>query len=210
MTKNNKIYSLLMIAIIISVGGFILENVFVSFTIGFIDNKNMFFPCLFAYGLGIVGMYLLFGMPQKPAIFGKALNFKKAWMGYVYYFIIAFVMVSVAEIVIGYGVEWTCDIIWWEYTTLPLHFTKYTSVPTSTAFAVIITLCVRYCFEPLLKFFSKFNSKAYKIITVVITIALLLDMVHSGIYMYENHNIFKIWRIDLPLPLFEVVMDWFR
>jgi hypothetical protein len=38
----------------------------------------------------------------------------------------------------------------------------------------------------------------------------LLDMVHSGIYMYENHNIFKIWRIDLPRPLFEVVMDLFR
>lgn len=211
MKKINKLYSLLMIAIIISFAGFVLENIFVSFTLGFIDNKNMFFPFLFAYGLGVVAMYLLFGTPKTPKLFTKEISFKKDWMGYLYIFLLSFFAVSICEISLGYFVKWTCNIIWWEYTTLPLHITPFASVPTSTAFGLIITLCLRFCFDPLLKFFSKHEHKStFKIVTLIITALLLADMVHSAIYMYQNENIFYWWEIRFPRPLIDVVLDLFR
>lgn len=45
------------------------------------------------------------------------------------------VAVSVGEVLLGTIVERLCGIEYWNYASLPMHVTKYTSVPTSAGFA---------------------------------------------------------------------------
>ena len=63
MIMKYDIYSLGIMVAVISFLGFSLENLWLSLTKGFIDNRNMNAPFLMGYGLLVVGMYLLLGTP---------------------------------------------------------------------------------------------------------------------------------------------------
>ena len=67
-------YSLTSIGImaaVISFLGFILENVWLAFTKGYIDNRNMTMPFLYGYGMAVISIYAIFGTPQAMILAGK-------------------------------------------------------------------------------------------------------------------------------------------
>ena len=68
MIMKYDIYSLGIMVAVISFLGFSLENLWLSLTKGFIDNRNMNAPFLMGYGLLVVGMYLLLGTPENMAL----------------------------------------------------------------------------------------------------------------------------------------------
>ena len=161
--KKTKTYALLLIVVLVSFAGFWVENIFIAFMGGFMNNRNMKLPFLLGYGLAILTIYRLFGTPKKPLFWGRELSLNRRFSGTIYYFFIAFLCVCIAEIIIGYTVEWTCGIIWWNYSNIPLHITRYTSVPTSLGFAFLITLFMRFAFLPLLNLFQKVpDCKTYQ------------------------------------------------
>lgn len=203
--ENTKKYALIIVVAVISFLGFIVENIFISFTHGFMDNRNMVLPFLFGYGLGVLAIFYLFGTPNAPLFFTKPLHFESSVASVAYYFVIAFLCVCVSEIMLGYTVQWTCNIIWWDYTVIPLHITRYTSVPTSIGFAALITVFMKYLFVPLTDTFSKINPNALAV-AAILTVALLsIDFIHSGIYMLKNHNTMHLWRIEFEQPLKEIL-----
>lgn len=204
MTKT-KIYSLLLMMTVVSFMGFWIENFFIAFMGGFINNRNMKLPFLLGYGIAILAFYFLFGTPQKPLLFRQNITFETNFFSTLYYFLIAFLCVSIGEIILGYATEWACDIIWWNYTSLPLHITRYTSVPTSLSFAFVITLFMKYGFEPLMSLFGKINPIALAVLSVGLTIVLSLDMLNSAIYMFKNHETQIIWRYDFEKPLKDII-----
>ena len=179
--------------IIISFLGFILEEIWIMFRYSTLDNRNMFFPFLLGYGLFIVVLYYVVGVPKK--IFNKY-KFDKP-VNFLVYMLICFVLVSVGEIALGLFVEKTGHFYYWNYSSIPLHFTKYTSVPTSLGFALIITLFMNYAYTPLLKKIRK-NDKKISIIFILVIIGILvLDFNFSFKRMYENHGKNDLWKINL-------------
>lgn len=204
---NTKSLALILIVVLVSLLGFIVENVFTSFTHGFIDNRNMVLPFLLGYGLAVLTIYKLFGTPKNPLFWGKSIDVSNSHLSVLYYFIIAFLCVSVGEIILGYLIEWTCDIIWWDYTAIPLHITRYTSIPTSTIFALLITVFMRYFFDPLLNSFSKMNPKFLSVLALSLIILLSIDFINSGIYMFKNHNTLRIWRIDFKKSIKQILLE---
>lgn len=207
MIKSKK-YATLMVMIIISFGGFLTENFFTSLTIGKITNKNMILPFLFGYGIGLWAIYMLFGTPDKPEFFRKKLTFSKKLTSYLYYFTVAFLSVSIGEVVLGYATEWLCDIIWWDYSTIPLNFTKYTSLPTSTAFGIMIVIIMKYIFIPLREKFEKMNSKVLAPLAITLTTLLSLDMLNSALYMFIKNDTLHIWSIKFE-PLINIIINLF-
>ena len=177
--------------------GFCVENVFIGLSHGFIDNRNMILPFLLGYGLSIFAFYSLFGTPVEPLYFKEKIHFKTKWGSTLYCFLIAFLGVSIGEILVGYATEWTCDIIWWNYTAIPLHLTRYTSVPTSLGFALLITIFMKYCFTPLMNAFSKIHSKVLSSVAVALIIILSIDTLNSAIYMFRMNNTLHLWRIEV-------------
>lgn len=206
MTKNKTKYALIMVMVVVSLLGFCVESIFTGFTHGFLSNKNMIFPFLWGYGLAILLLYVLFGTPENPLWFTKATNFTNKTQKYVYYFIIAFFGVCIGEILLGYLVEFSCDIIWWDYSIIPFNITKYTSVPTSTAFASLIFIFMRYIFNPLLDRFSSMNYTALKVIAISFATVLTLDMINSALYMLIKRNTLQIWKIKFK----KSGLEWFK
>ena len=194
---KTKTYSLILIIVVVSFLGFCVENIFIGLRHGFIDNRNMILPFLLGYGLSILAYYMLFGTPDKPLFFGKEICFSSSIKSTFYCFAVAFIGVSIGEIILGYATEWCCDIVWWNYIQIPMHITKYTSVPTSLAFATLITVFMKYCFNPLLNFFSKINPLALSLLSTAMLLFLILDAINSGIYMFKHHDILHLWYLTL-------------
>ena len=195
MLKRKNVYALIMVMVVVSLLGFCVESIFTGFMHGFLNNKNMVLPFLWGYGLAILLLYVLFGTPECPLWFTKPTNFTSRTEKYVYYFIIAFFGMCIGEIILGYLVEATCNIVWWDYSILPLNITKYTSVPTSTGFASLIFIFMRYIFNPLLDRFSSMNYTALKFIAISFATVLTLDMINSAIYMLIKRQTLQIWKI---------------
>lgn len=202
-----KALALIFIIIFISFLGFITENLFICFRSGFIDNRNMIFPFLLGYGLAVFSIYKLFGTPDFPLFWGKELNIESKVLSFAYYYLIAFLCVSVGEVILGFAMEWTCNIKWWDYSDLPLHITQYTSVPTSMVFAFLITIFMKYLFNPLLNIFSSLNPQFLSIVAISALVLLSIDFIHSAIYMFKNHQTLNLWRIEFKRSLKEILTN---
>ena len=204
---NARALALILIVVLVSFLGFIVENIFTSYSSGVIDNRNMVLPFLLGYGLAILVIYKLFGTPHAPMFFGKELSLGNAALSSLYYFTIAFLCVSIGEVALGYIIEWSCDIVWWNYTAIPLHITKYTSIPTSTIFAILITVFMKHFFNPLFNTFSKMNYQALSILAISLLVLLSLDFVNSGIYMFKNHQTLKLWSVEFDRSIKQILID---
>ncbi len=194
--ERARVFALILVIVLVSFLGFIVENISTSISDGKIDNRNMTLPFLLGYGLAILVIYKLFGTPNEPLFWGKEITLNSSFFSFIYYFAITFLCVSIGELILGHFIEWTCQIKWWDYSALPLHVTQYTSIPTSLAFATLITVFMKYLFSPLINIFAKLNPQLLAILSISLLIILSIDFVHSGIYMFTHHSTLKLWRIE--------------
>lgn len=179
--------------LVISFLGFILENIWLAFTKGFMDNRNMTMPFLLGYGLLVVGMYILLGTPREIRFLGYRLSGDNE----IIYFLLSAVIVSVGEIILGTLVERLLGFEYWNYEWIPLHITKYTSVPTSLGFAAIISLFMEHVFPELMEFAQAVYSENLAELCVVLLIMCTIDMFSSYIKMYRSGGKNELWRVDL-------------
>lgn len=173
---------LLMMIVIVSFLGFCIENIWLIFRKGYADNRNMSLPFLLGYGLVVYGFYLCFGIPQE----GNEHS----------YFIVAFIAVSAGEILMGETVEKYFGFYYWDYSSLPMHITRYTSVPTSFGFAVIITFFMKYCFTGLMDSISCIPDFWLVHISKSAFLLLSADMVYSYHIMYADRALNQKWKIQ--------------
>lgn len=187
-------YALGIMAAVVSFLGFVVENIWLAITKGYINNRNMHAPFLIGYGMLILAIYFVIGTPDKVLLFRKYEKKTTRIKGYLLYFMLAFVVVCVSEIVLGTIVEKVCHIDYWNYSWLPLHITKYTSVPTSFLFASLITFFMGVIFEPLMTLILKINPKVMKILSVVLVVVMLVDYLYSFYWMIKKKDFFLKWK----------------
>lgn len=192
-----EVYDLCLMVAVISFLGFALENIWLSIRKGYMDNRNMTFPFLLGYGLLVVGIYIIIGTPEEIYISGK-LNLSLSGC-YIVYFLTAAVVVSVGEVMLGTFVEKVFGFEYWNYEKIPMHITKYTSIPTSLGFAFIITFFMGKCFAPIMNVIGSFNEKGAHSAAVVLTVAMVGDFIVSFGKMYKNGMLNERWRINVPL-----------
>ena len=193
--KKNKFIAMCMVMVFVSFMGFLIEGVWMSITKGFFNNRNMHLPFLIGYGLGVIIVDLLWGRPQAPHFCGKEFPFKNKILNFALYFIAIFFTVSIAELIMGHTMEAICGFYWWNYTYLPLHFTRYTSLPTGILFSTAISVFMGVCYEPLISFFEKRINKLVKVIAVGMVIILMCDFAYSTYCMYQMQNRNQLWKI---------------
>ncbi len=195
--KTEDVYSLFMIVAVISFLGFVVENVWMAITKGYIDNRNMIFPFLIGYGIAVVLIYFILGTPKKLWFLGKNLAIKSKVSKIVTYFVGVVICICIGEILLGKFVEKVCHFSWWDYTRLPLHITKYTSIPTSVGFAILITAFMYFCFEPLYYFFRDWNNSVLKVVAPTVMIVMVGDFLYNGYLMYKNKGMVPRWKIGV-------------
>ncbi len=187
---------LCMIITVVSFLGFMVENTWTGITQGYMDNRSMCLPFLLGYGLAILAVYLIFGTPIAPRFFRKQILLHSRFLRFLAYFGIMFLCVSIGEIVLGTLVEKAFGIVWWNYSSLPLHITKYTSVPTSMGFALMITVFMNYCFEPLYSFFMNIDYAYLRKMTFWCMSLMIIDFFYSAFCMAKRRSLVERWRIN--------------
>ena len=177
--------------------GFAVEDIWLLITKGYANNRNMVLPFLLGYGLGVFGVYLLFGTPQDLGGLIGLDRFFTGWKKTAVYVLQTAVFVSIAEICLGTSVEKLCGFYYWNYTNLPLHITRYTSVFTSLGFSALISLFMRFCLHPVLHFLGRFDSRPFRYAGYLLLAALILDYFYSFGYMIHFRDYHRVWTIYL-------------
>lgn len=194
--KTTEIFALCIVMIVVSFLGFVVENVWLAATKGFIDNRNMCLPFLLGYGLAIAIIYIMFGTPANLMLLGKKIVLKNTYTKILIYFGIVFLCVCLGEIALGTIVEKTYHIIWWDYTRLPFHITRYTSIPTSMAFATMICIFMRRIFDPLMEWALTLDYETLRFTAISGMILLVVDFIHNAVRIYLEGELKPLWKID--------------
>ncbi len=193
--KNKKIYSMSMLIVVVSFIGFCVENIWMSVRSGMMDNRNMHLPFLIGYGLAVAAIYVLFGTPTKPRLLKYKIDTGRKYLDVCVYFLIAAFCVSIGELVLGNLAEKLFGLEWWNYSSLPLNITKYTSIPTTFGFSILITVFMQFFAEPILNWFEKLNGNVLCVLACVCMTALIIDFVYSMFLMYKTQDFVNIWAI---------------
>lgn len=188
-------YDLGIIVAIISFLGFVVENLWLALTKGYINNRNMNTPFLLGYGLLILFLFLTLGTPEDPAQRSLFKRVRSRRMRYAVYFICSFAAVCFGEIILGTIVERFCRIEYWNYSNLPMHITKYTSIPTSIGFASMITFFMGKCFTPLMNWIRQLDPAKLRIVSTVLMVVMVLDFFDSFCHMLLSKSFYLKWQI---------------
>ena len=187
--------SLAWLMIIISFLGFAVEDIWLLITRGYANNRNMYLPFLFGYGLAVFAVFLFFGTPQDRGGLIGVDRFFSGWKKTAVYILQTAVFVSIAEIILGTSVEKLCGFHYWDYTNLPLHITRYTSVFTSLGFSCMISAFMRFCLHPALHMLGKLDSRRFRILGYILLAALLIDYFLSFGYMIRYQEYHFVWAV---------------
>lgn len=190
-----NIYALGIMAAVVSFLGFVVENVWLAFTKGYIDNRNMNAPFLVGYGMLILVMYFILGTPGELLILKKLKRDIPKWAALIIYFVLSFFVVCIAEIALGVIFEKVSGIQYWNYSMLPLHFTQYTSVPTSMGFALLITIFMGAIFNPLMGLIMRMNPRIMKWVSITLVVIMMGDLIVNFYQMITSRAFVRKWRI---------------
>lgn len=180
---------------IISFLGFVVENVWLAITKGYMNNRNMNAPFLLGYGLVVLFLYFVLGTPANPVKWGMLKKTYSKKIQYIVYFLCSFVVVCIGEIILGTIVEWLCGFEYWNYSNIPMHITKYTSIPTSTGFATMITFFMGECFTPLMNWITRLHSIWLRGISVGLMVIMISDFLISFYHMIVEKDFYLKWKI---------------
>ena len=191
----------IMMITIMSFLGFCIEDTWMLVRYSYIDNRNMYLPFLLGYGLLMNGLYYVVGTPDN--IFGGSSHPLKYEypLNCIVYFFICMAVVSVGEIILGTFVEKTGGFEYWNYSAIPLHITKYTSVPTSAGFALIMTLFMHYMYVPLRASVHKAAAGIPTPYIIMLAAVLFIDFFSSFTNMYQNHGSNSLWKFEADASL---------
>jgi uncharacterized membrane protein len=195
MKDTYSIASIVLLATVASFLGFVVENVWLACTKGYIDNRNMNLPFLLGYGVAIVSLYATLGVPGSSALFDRLPFLDTRFKRWAAYFLCSFLFVCVAEVMLGTFVEKTCHIVLWNYSRFSLHLTKYTSMPTSTGFAFIITVFMDRCFTPIMEAISSLEVETVTRVSYVCGVAMVLDFCVNSVKMFRTKAPNLTWKV---------------
>lgn len=181
--NNYSLIDYLAMICFISFLGFCQENIWMMLRKGYIDNRNMNLPFLLGYGVLVTGIYIIMGVPESNHIG--------------IYYVITFGVVSVGEILLGKIVERLCGIYYWDYTALPFHITRYTSVFTSIGFSFIITGFMRNLFIPIMDILHGEMNLNRSIVVCILMSLLIIDFIYSFGYMIKHKNFYNKWKKEI-------------
>ena len=182
---------------LVSFLGFLIENTWIVLTEGFVDNRNMNAPFLIGYGVIVLLIYRFMGTPEQLT---GILQFARDWTRHgriSLYFLTSFLVVCSVEILTGYVVEKVCSLYYWSYEALPLHITRYTSLPTSVSFAFLIVFFMGIVYTPAMKWITRVDNRVLRVVSLLLVLLLVLDCGSCFLYMRNHRNFYYRWKIQL-------------
>ena len=198
---GHKVTYILNLYLLFGVIGWVLENIVISIGKGVIDARYHFLPIIPAYGLIVFAGIILIGSTNDFAIFGKHLFKQKSKKTIVLSNIVSFVLICaivfVAELAIGNFWNSCFGVALWDYSSLPLHITQFTSIVPTIGYGIFGYVMIALI-NPTLRFMERHLScKASKIINWVLFPLYIIDDLQLYIMMIFFNKASMVWSIAL-------------
>lgn len=202
--KRYSIGTVLTMAAAVSFLGFVIEDIWLALTRGYINNRNMTIPFLFGYGIAVIAIAFFVGTPQKYSL--KALDrlFKSQHSRIIVYYCISFIVVTMGEEITGTTFRRVFGFDYWSYRNIPFHITKYTTFITSTGFALGVTAFMGIFYTPMMNLIEKIPKKVSIPLGTVLFIITFTDFIYSFIKMYVTGTYNILWKFEVP-PILSIL-----
>lgn len=165
-----KLYYFINLFFVTAIAGYILEQG-IMFLFGRAYNSSLLHgPWTIVYGIASLIILFIGDEISKKNI--------KKYLQVILFLITSFIVLSILEFCAGMLIEKVLGIVYWDYTSMPLHLGKYICVPISLIWAVYAGF-LNYIVYPHLK---KWLPKISPWITYVLLFFFLLDI---GYTTYE-------------------------
>lgn len=192
------------IFIIIIIGsfiGFAAENTGRLITKGILDSRYHYLPFIFGYGIAVFAMYLALGTPDDMHFFGKKLfkekSRKNSMLSNIIYLLVIYFFVFFGEIAVGVFYEKTTGLSLWDYSTMPLHVTKYASVITMILYGTGAYAIMKFAFGPLYRLLQrKMPINIANIINFSLGTLIIIDCIYMICYTLITHELPIRWSIQ--------------
>lgn len=190
------------IAILFSFVGFVIENVVKAITSGTIDNCNYILPFNAAYGL-MAFLFYIIGKPDTPSFFGieilKSHSLKTKIISHVIYFVILFGLILGGEIALGYFWHFVINVDIFDYSSYPLHITKYAEFLTTLGISSLFYLFLRFVYHPILNMMREKHNPREMVGSLVFYFILIGDLIYGwvNILLSEDKKGAIYWSLNL-------------
>lgn len=186
--------------IVFSFFGFCAENIGRMTVQHIFDCRHQLLPFLFAYGIALLAVYVLIGTPDDLRFFNirifKEKNRRNKILSHIIYFSVIFVFILGGEIGVGMIYEKCAGVILWDYSDIPTHITRYTSIITTVLYGGGVYLLMAFAFRPMMNLIKKMGLKAATIIDCTLGVAILIDFFVMIIITFVTGSAPNYWSIS--------------
>ncbi len=176
--QNYGISRYFLLVFTLSFLGWAFETVYMWLAFGKLyDRGFMTLPVCPIYGVSLFVMYLIAGTPDEGRFLLKKVD-NRAFR-YLFYLLIAFIVPSVAEFLVGFVFDKAFDTWLWNYSSLPLNVNGYVCLPVSFVWAALIFVFMKFVFTPIKNLIGKLPIAAARILATLLLLASVVDIVYN-------------------------------
>ena len=92
--------------------------------------------------------------------------------------------------------EKCAGVILWDYSDIPTHITRYTSIITTVLYGGGVYLLMAFAFRPMMNLIMKMGLKAATIIDCTLGVAILIDFFVMIIITFVTGSAPNYWSIS--------------
>ena len=126
------------------------------------------------YGCSLFAVYLLAGTPDEGR--GLLKHAQRRVVRYPLYFLLAFLVPSVAELFVGFFFDKAFGVWLWSYKSVPLNLGGYVCLPVSLAWAGLIFLFMKFLFPPIFRVLGKIPLLVARLLAIFLLLFALSDI----------------------------------
>ncbi len=194
-----------LLSIAIAFLGWLLENSFRLFRNGVVDSRFNILPFIAPYMLLPFLFHIIFGDANHIRIFKcfQKSDRKTVILSNVVSYLLLCLGVFVLEFIIGNMWDVFFGVTLWNYSKLPLNFTKFTSPITTFGFGFFAYVLLKFVMPPALRFLrSKVSFKTAKWVSLILGTLIILDTVRMGAFIIFTGEAPHLWRWDTNTGVF--------
>jgi uncharacterized membrane protein len=164
--------------VILSFLGWIFETLFVFVAFGRWNNQGFLtLPFCPIYASSLMATYWLAGTPDAPR--GLLKHTENRLVRYGLYALVAFLVPSIAEFIVGFIFDKGFNTWLWSYKHLSLNVMGYVCVPVSLIWMALIFIFMKWCFPWIKRFVGNLSGAFSWCTAVVAAVVLSVDFVYS-------------------------------
>ena len=185
--------------IIFSFLGYRVKNISRMVTKHIFDSRHQLLPFLFAYGIALLAIYTVMGTPGELRFFGRRVfrtkSRRNTVLSHVIYFFVICAFIMLGEIAVGTIYEKFAGVILWDYTDIPTHITRYTSLITTALIGGGVYAIMAFGFRPMMNLVSKMGTRAAAVVDCTPGAAIVLDFLIMIIVTFVTGSAPEYWSI---------------